>query len=249
MTAAPVGHHCPECVAEGRKETRRIRTSLPRFGSVTTTILALNIGIFVLGAVVDAVTGQPESLLRAGAMVPVLVADGEWWRLLTAMFLHHGPLHLLLNSFALYLFGSLVESSLGRVRFVAVYLVTGFVGNATSYAFGDININSAGASGAIFGLLGAWLAFNLRRRSLALARSNAQSALMLIGINLIFGFVVPRIDWLAHVGGLAAGIAGGYASEGVGRRSARTASQVGGLALIAVVGVALVVWRTSILTG
>jgi membrane associated rhomboid family serine protease len=142
-----------------------------------------------------------------------------------------------------------VESSIGRVRFVAVYLITGFVGSATSYAFGSPVVAAAGASGAIFGLLGAWLAFNLRRRSLSLARSNVQGAMMLIGINLVFGFVVPGIDWLAHVGGLVAGIVAGYAAEGVGRRSSRTASQVIGLALIALAGVALTVWRTSVLTG
>jgi membrane associated rhomboid family serine protease len=249
MTPAPVGHHCPVCVAEGRKETRRIKAAIPRPRSVTTAILAINVGVFVLGMIAGATTGQRGSFLRAGAMVPLLVAQGEWWRLLTAMFLHVSTVHLLLNSLALYMFGALVESSLGRARFVAVYLITGFVGSATSYAFGNPVIAAAGASGAIFGLLGAWLAFNLRRRSLSLARSNVQGALLLIGINLVFGFVVPGIDWLAHVGGLVAGIAAGYAAEGIGRRSSSGLSQVVGLAAVALVGVVLTVWRTSALLG
>ena len=249
MTPAPVGHHCPECVAEGRRASRRIRTGIPRPRSITTAILAVNVGVFLLDLVLGAATGQRGVLLREGAMVPVLVAQGEWWRLVTAMFLHVGMFHLLLNSLALYIFGGLVESAIGTARFVAVYLVTGFLGSAVSFAFGNPFIAAAGASGAIFGLLGAWLAYNLRRRSLSLARSNVQGALMLIGINLVFGFVVPGIDWLAHVGGLGAGIVAGFAAEGIGPRSSRVATGIAGFAVLLFAGVALTSWRAAALGG
>src|SRR3989304_581193 len=114
MTPAPVGHHCPTCVAEGRRTVRRGRTAL----------LAVNAGVFLL----DLLLGG--ALLRAGAMVPVLVAAGEWWRLATAVFLHAGLMHLLLNSIALYIFGNLVEGALGTARFLAIYAVSGFCASA-----------------------------------------------------------------------------------------------------------------------
>jgi membrane associated rhomboid family serine protease len=210
MTPAPVGHHCPTCVAEARRSAPRLRPRLPRPRSVATAIIAVNIAVFVIDAVLRASGGSP-SLLAAGAMIPVLVAQGEWYRLVTAMFLHIGLFHLLLNCFAIYVFGGLVEQALGSARFLAIYLATGFAGSAASFAFGDPARAAVGASGAVFGLLGAWLVFNLRRRSLMLGRANVQWALMLIGINLVFGLIIPRIDWLAHAGGLVAGVAAGFA--------------------------------------
>jgi membrane associated rhomboid family serine protease len=247
MTPAPVGHHCPTCVAEARRSAPRLRPRLPRPRSVATAIIAVNVAVFVIDAVLRASGGSP-SLLAAGAMIPVLVAQGEWYRLVTAMFLHIGLFHLLLNCFAIYVFGGLVEQALGSARFLTIYLVTGFAGSAASFAFGDPARAAAGASGAVFGLLGAWLVFNFRRRSLMLGRANVQWALMLIGINLVFGLVIPRIDWLAHAGGLVAGVAAGFAAEGIGRRTARTASQVAGLVVLVAVSAALVAWRAAALT-
>jgi rhomboid protease GluP len=248
MTPAPVGHHCPTCVAEGRKDSKRIRRPLGRPRSVTTTLLAINLVVFGIDLVLQAL-GRPRELLEAGAMVPFLVAGGEWWRLLTAMFLHITLLHLAFNSLALYVFGQLMESALGSRRMLALYLVTGFAASAASFAFGNAAVAAAGASGAIFGMLGAWLAYNLRRRSLSLARSNIQSALLLIGINLVFGFTVPGIDNVAHIGGLIAGLAAGFVIEGVGRGVTRAASRLGGLAVIVIASIALAAWRASELGG
>jgi rhomboid protease GluP len=132
---------------------------------------------------------------------------------------------------------------------LTLYLVTGFAASAASFAFGNAAVAAAGASGAIFGMLGAWLAYNLRRRSLSLARSNIQSALLLIGINLLFGFTVPGIDNVAHIGGLIAGLAAGMLIEGVGRGAVRAASRVGGLAGIVIGSIALAAWRASQLGG
>ncbi len=243
MTPAPVGHHCPACVAEGRRGGRRSRPIIPRPRSATTAILAVNVVVFGLDLVLGLAAGV--RLLEAGAMVPVLVARGEWWRLLTAMFLHVGLLHLALNSFGLYVFGNLVEQSLGTARMVGLYLVSGFVASAVSFAFGPAGVAAVGASGAVFGMLGAWLAYNLRRRSLSMARANVQWALMLIGINLVFGLSVPGIDNWAHIGGLLAGIVAGLGVEGLGHRGAGALVAV--LTMVALVAgaTALVVWRAS----
>jgi membrane associated rhomboid family serine protease len=247
MTPAPVGHHCPTCVAEARRESPRLRRTFPRPRSAATAVLAVNVAVFVIDAVARA-SGR-GSLLEVGAMIPELVATGQWYRLVTAMFIHVGLLHLAFNSFAIYVFGSLVEQALGSVRFLAVYLITGFAASAVSFAFGDPGRAAVGASGAVFGLLGVWLAYNLRRRSLSLGRANMQWALMLIGINLAFGLIVPQIDWLAHVGGLVAGVAAGLVVEGVGRRALRAATQVAGLALLLLGSAALAAWRAATLAG
>jgi membrane associated rhomboid family serine protease len=247
MTPAPVGHHCPTCVAEGGRAQRRIRRGLPRPRSVTTVILAINVLVFLAEIALGGASS--EVLIRLGAMAPLFVATGEYWRLVTAMFLHVGVIHLLLNSWGLFLFGNLIEGVFGSARFVTIYLVTGFVASAASFAFGGLDRVAAGASGAIFGLLGAWLAYNWRRRELFMAQANVRGALLLIAINLVLGFSVQGIDNTAHVGGLVAGVLAGLAAEGAGTRGVRTATRVAGLTLLLLAGVALTGWRVAALTG
>src|SRR5207245_7902717 len=102
-------------------------------------------------------------LFNLGALFPPAVTFGhQYWRLITAMFLHAGLLHLALNMYALYLFGYLIEDAFGRPQFLAIYFITGFLASAASFAFGPVGEVGVGASGAILGLLGAWLAFNYR---------------------------------------------------------------------------------------
>ena len=248
MMPAPVGHHCPSCVAEGSKEQRRIRRStFRRPRSVTTVILVVNAIVFLVELALGGATG--EVLVRLGAMVPFLVATGEYWRLVTAMFLHVGVIHLLLNSWGLFLFGNLIESAFGSARFLAIYLVTGFFASAASFAFGEVTRVAAGASGAIFGLLGAWLAYNWRRRELFMAQANLRGALLLIAINLVLGFSVQGIDNTAHIGGLVAGVLAGLAAEGAGTRRVRTATRLAGLTLLLLAGVALAGWRVAAIAG
>ncbi|MGH2725217.1 MAG: rhomboid family intramembrane serine protease [Actinomycetota bacterium] len=248
MTAAPVGHHCPACVAEARRETRRVRLLPRRPRSVTAVLLVINLSVFVVEMGLGGAT-DTRVLARMGAMVPILVAQGEYWRLFTAIFLHVGVVHLALNSLGLYIFGNLIENVLGSARFLAIYLVGGLCASATSFAFSGPGTVAAGASGAIFALLGAWLAYNLRRRSLSLARSNIQGALVLIAINLVFGFSVPGIDNLAHLGGLAAGVGAGLAAEGIGRRDLRAVTRIAGFVLLLAVAAALTAWRVTDLQG
>jgi rhomboid protease GluP len=209
------------------------------------------LGIIVVVFLVELLLGGASGrvLIRLGAMVPVLVAFGEYWRLITAMFLHVGLIHLLLNSWGLFLLGNLVEGVFGSARFVAIYFVTGFCASAASFAFGSSNRIAAGASGAIFGLLGAWLAYNWRRRELFLAQANLRGVLILIAINLVLGFSVPGIDNTAHIGGLVAGVLAGLAAEGVGQRGLRTVTRLAGLTLLLLAGVALTAWRVAALTG
>lgn len=261
MTAAPVGYQCPDCVRDARRTApgRRVRVKfiLGRPGSITTLLLIVNIAMFLVetmlggtNALLDGPT--PDKLFQLGAMYPPAIAHAvglpehhQYWRLITAMFLHIGVIHLAFNMYALYLFGYLIENALGWIRFLAVYFVAGFIGSVTSFAFGPINTVGAGASGAIFGLLGAWIAYNYRRRGTALAEANLRWALMLIAINTVIAVGFRSIDWRAHAGGLVAGVVAGWLAEGFGPRQIRPFVQIGGLLALVLIGVALTAWRVS----
>ena len=158
MVPAPVGYQCPECVEMARREFRRGPGRPLRGGVSVTKALLVAIGaMFVL----EVVTGGPRALLEGpsgqrlfelGALQPLAIASGQYWRLFSAMFLHAGILHIGFNAYALYLFGSMIESNLGKTRFALIYFVTGFLASATSYAFGPVGSIAVGASGAIFGI-------------------------------------------------------------------------------------------------
>ena len=150
-------------------------------------------------------TQDPRVLLDMGAKYNPLIVQGEVWRLFTAMFLHIGVLHLLFNLYALNALGPLVEGYFGSVRYLAIYILAGLFGSLASFAFSPVI--SAGASGAIFGLAGAITVYFLRYRENFGARGRAilQNMLVVIGINLVFGFVMPGIDNWGHMGGLVGG--------------------------------------------
>lgn len=261
MTAAPVGYQCPECVKEARgsapRRRVRLRFLLGRPGSITTLLLILNVVMFLvevgLGGIRSLFEGPSiDKLIQLGALVPPFVARTascpehyQYWRLLTAMFLHVGLIHLAFNMYALYLFGYLIENALGHVRFLAIYFVAGFLGSVASFAFGPAVAVEAGASGAIFGLLGAWIAYNYRRRDSPLAEANLRWAMILIVMNALIAFGFRSIDWRAHLGGLVAGMAAGGLVEGFGPRPIRPLIQYGGLAALVLIGVAVTAWRVS----
>ena len=252
MTAAPVGYQCPNCVHEARRvgPRRRVQFVLGKPGWVTTTLLFANIGMFLVELVVGGQRSlfagpNVQKLFDLGALYPPAIAQGhQYWRLITAMFLHAGLLHIALNMYGLYLFGYLIESAFGWRRFLAIYFISGFLASVTSFAFGPIAVG-VGASGAIFGLLGAWVAFNFRRRQTAFASANLRWALMLIGINLFLGFSIAQIDNFAHVGGLVTGAAAGYLVEGFGPPAIRPLLKVGGFVALVLIGVALTAWRVA----
>jgi rhomboid protease GluP len=150
-------------------------------------------------------------LVIFGAMQNQLIAQGEFYRLVTSMFLHIGLIHLLFNSYALFILGQDVERLYGSARFLLIYFLSGLGGSLASFVLGAGGI-SAGASGAIFGLIGTEIAFFYLHRQTFGQRGQAQlrSLLMLAGINLVFGFTIPGINNLAHMGGLLFGLALGW---------------------------------------
>lgn len=251
MIPASVGFQCPECVAEGNKGVRQARTVFGGQvtadpGYVTKALIALNVVAYVGQLVSDEFTVRffDLGLARDPATGDLFgVADGEVYRLLTSAFLHGGIFHLLLNMYALFLFGPQLEGTLGRVRFTALYLVSALGGSALSYAFSPPNQPSLGASGAVFGLLGAYLVVSRR-----LGR-NSTPVLVLLAINFGYGFLVPRIDWRAHLGGLVAGALVALALAYAPRGGSRALVQAAGTVTTLLAVVAIVVWRTVDLRG
>lgn len=171
-----------------------------------TTLLLVAIGIvFVVESLRGGGSTDPRVLLAMGANHPQLIAEGQWWRLVTSMFLHIGILHLLLNGWALYQLGVLFEVWLGSIRLLLTYFVTGIAASLASAFF--TQQLSAGASGAIFGLLGALIAFLTRRRGNLVpgARSLLGQLVLWAVINIVYGFNSHVIDNNAHLGGFVTG--------------------------------------------
>lgn len=177
----------------------RARTAAP----VAFTVLGASVAIHMLTLLAPAV--WQEVFLR-GAQINEAVAAGEWYRLVSAAFLHSeaGLTHILFNMFALYLFGPQIERQAGSVAFAALYLASAVSGGAAFYLLNPGGI-AVGASGAIFGLFGAWLAASVRTRHTPAGRAGLRQLLFLLAINLALPLFVPRIAWEAHLGGLAAG--------------------------------------------
>ncbi|GIE96562.1 rhomboid family intramembrane serine protease [Paractinoplanes rishiriensis] len=226
MHEASVGHQCPECVAEGKKSQRPARTAFGgsragRAGYVTRTLLGINIAVMVLSAIVGgsramAGSGGWFGLMGSGTEVTrwgevlgyapyVLggevhgIAAGEWWRLFTAMFLHYGLLHLLLNSMLLWQLGNYLEEKLGPLRFLVLYLLAGLGGNVAAYVFTAPNQPAAGSSTAIFGLVMAMFVINRR------LKLDISALIPLLVVNLLFTFTIPNISVAGHLGGLVVG--------------------------------------------
>ena len=217
MTPAPVGLRCPEhsgkpqgvrkvTAAAERAATARGRRPHP----VTIALIAANVGVFLaelaLGGTVD---GTGNWIYTHGALfaravyangAPAGVANGEWWRLMSAAFLHYGFIHLGLNMLALYWFGPLLERLVGSLRFLLLYLAAGLAGAAGALWLAPNDI-TVGASGAIFGILGALLVLEQRKMI-----SSGGQILVLIVLNLLLSATLPGISIGGHLGGLVAGI-------------------------------------------
>ena len=243
---ASVGQHCPECVAEARRSAPKVRSAVRAAAPGVTTIIAVNVGVWLVQLLVPGFTER-------FAEFPQAVADGEWWRLLTSMFMHADGgrfflFHILLNCFILYIYGPEVEQLFGTRTFVAMYVTAGFIGNAASYAFGPIMVWSLGASGAVFGVVGILIAYLYKRRNSAALGQYLRGLMLFVGVNLVFGLTVPGINNLAHIGGLVSGLALGVLFD---RRRHRPGLLVEATAILGIVavGVALVVLRTNALGG
>ncbi|TXH41808.1 MAG: rhomboid family intramembrane serine protease [Actinobacteria bacterium] len=247
MTPAPVGFQCPECVRAGSQQSKLtvLRPGTPVGAGAgagkpyaTWTIVGINVAVFVVELLlgVNAVAGQ-------FGMYPVALGlGGEWFRLPASMFLHGSILHLLFNMYVLVVLGPTLERILGHVRFVVLYLVAGVGGAVASYAFSSPMTVSVGASGAIFGLMGALLVAGQR------LRFDIKTILVLVGINLAIGFVVGGIDWRAHLGGLITGAALAAVMVSPAGRP-RKVVEYGGIAAVLLVLVAVTAFRTGQIQG
>jgi membrane associated rhomboid family serine protease len=205
---APVGQLCPD----DAKDRVRVRGLLSQGRPVVTfALLGINTLLLVAAAAQSGngfaglLDPSNAALCRLGALnAPAIAESGQWWRLFTVMVLHAGLIHFLFNSYALYAFGPLLETALGGPRFLALYVGCGFVGAAASFGLHHTAL-SVGASGAIFGLLGALVVFFWRRRHSGGA-APFQNLLLIMALNLFLTFRLASIDSLAHIGGLVAGI-------------------------------------------
>jgi membrane associated rhomboid family serine protease len=244
MTPASVGFQCPDDVRAGNAGARRPRPAprlagaRRRFGPVTVSLVAVNVVVFVITAFSAVSIGQSpldnwrSPVFQEFSQVPVLVdVFGQDWRLLTGAFLHIGITHLLLNMLSLLIFGPELERRLGWWRYLVVYLLSALGGAVTIQLFGDPARPVAGASAAIYGLLGALGVLML------VARQDLRGLLALLAINVVISFL-PGVSLLGHLGGLVAGI---LATGLLVLARRRIALQVGGLAVLAVVLVTLAV--------
>ena len=177
---------------------------------VTYVLLGLILLAFVVDFALTQLAGD-RIVFILGAQWNEAIAQGWYWQLFTSIFLHSGLTHLLFNAYALFILGRDVEAFYGHKWFLAIYLLAGLAGSVAWYALGD-RTPSVGASGAIFGLIGAEAAFYVRNRRLfgQFGRQRLGNLAILIVINLVFGFTVPNINNIAHLGGLVAGFALGY---------------------------------------
>ena len=170
-----------------------------KFPMITYWLIAVNVILYVI----PILFGQYNDLINNYSVWGPAIREGQYYRLLTGIFLHGGILHLLFNCYALYVIGAQVENFLGRIKFLIIYLVAGISGALFSVIFGG-NFASIGASGAIFGLMGALVYFGYHYR-VYLGTVIKSQIIPLIVLNLLLGFCMPGIDNFAHIGGLIGG--------------------------------------------
>jgi membrane associated rhomboid family serine protease len=260
MREASVGFQCPDCVKAGGKTLRPLKAayggrarSVPY---VTYALIAINVimlvattsGSGILNGDVNNAVFRKLALVPHGytytdangaQVVQHGVADGQYYRLLTSTFLHFGIIHLALNMVALYMLGPALEQAFGQLRFAATYLLSGLGGAALSYTFGPEYELAAGASGAVFGLFGAWYVFG-RKRNL-----DVSSITTTIALNLFLSFSLSGIDWRGHVGGLVTGAALSWVIVTAPDSKQRSSYQAAGGVLVALVIAAMVAARTA----
>ena len=261
MVPAPVGYQCPTCVGDARRDYRRgpgrqVAVANAKGVSLTMVTLIVLFAVFVFeivrGGSEMLVNPSGQALFDLGASQGYAIAYGEWWRMVSAIFLHAGVLHLLLNAWGLYLFGTVVErQTYGRVRFVVIFLVSGFIGNVVSFVIGspaspqEVFVPGVGASGAIFGMVGAVFVYAFLRRGTPIGRTYLNWAITIIVLNVVIGQSVGGIDNLAHLGGAVGGALCAVSAELLGRRGRAPALEWLGYAAIVAAGVVLTIQHAS----
>jgi membrane associated rhomboid family serine protease len=237
MTPAAVGIRCPDHAGSRRvvKPPRVVRRTSrgATNGLVTRSLIAANVIIYLITASQGAGINSPGgSLFVKWALFGPAVAQGDWWRLITAAFLHASVIHIGLNMYVLWIIGSPVEEYLGRARFLALYFVSGLAGSAGALVVTPLAV-TVGASGAIFGILGALLIIEWQTTGRL-----AGNAMTWIVINLALSFVISNISIGGHVGGLIGGILVTLAYANWGRGHAAF-GRVGVLGIVGIVAVAV----------
>lgn len=213
MTPTPVGMRCPEC--------SRDRTQVRTIGNVsddptaTYVLIALNVLAFVGSLAGGGAVAQRGggSVIDNGALYAPAIADGEYWRLITSGFLHAGLIHIAFNMYLLYILGTMLEPSIGRARFLALYF-TSLLGGSVGALLLNPDSLTVGASGAVFGLMGGAVVI-MRARGFDPMASGIPA---LIGLNLLITFVFPGISIGGHIGGLAAGVGAAFVLVSLGDR-------------------------------
>jgi membrane associated rhomboid family serine protease len=259
MVFAPVGIRCPDHAGQAQG-AQRVASQVRRAGVagtgalVTKGLIAANVLVFLINLAQGASLSDNDgelffdwALIGRGQLLDgslIGVAEGEWWRLITSAFLHGSIIHLGFNMLLLFWIGAPIEEAIGRARFLILYLVSGLAGAAGALLLTDPQDITVGASGAIFGMLGAALVFE-RQRTFVLGGS----ALSIIVLNLVLTFAVPNISIGGHLGGLVGGALGGLALSRFGRAHAVYGRPgVMGFAALTLVGVASVLlayWRVE----
>ena len=216
MTFGPVGIRCPDHAsttgraAAPKQAARRAAATVSRRGPIVTqALIGINVGIYLLQLLMGAgLSARAGWIYEHGVLVSsaidssgqvVGVAQGDWWRLVTAMFLHYGPLHLGMNMLVLWFIGPPLEDYFGHGRYALVYLVSGLAGSAGALIWSP-NALTVGASGAIWGIMGAALVLEARRTYVF-----GGQAMGLVVLNLAFTFLIPGISIGGHIGGLIGG--------------------------------------------
>lgn len=204
---APVGQRCPTCVrAQGPQRIVSAREVVgrptARATPTTFTIIALTAAIHIVSLVAPDTWSEIVARL---AMWNPAVAAGEWWRMITVVLVHANLTHILFNMLALYNLGPQIERELGGLRLASLYVASAAAGSVFAFLLGGPDDFGVGASGAIFGLFGLWLASAVRRRSTAYGRALLSQLGVVLAINAAIPFLVRNVSWQAHLGGLLAG--------------------------------------------
>jgi membrane associated rhomboid family serine protease len=249
MVFAPVGIRCPDHSGQPQGAQRVSqglrRASFEGTGAIVTkALIAMNVGVYLLElAAGGEINGTGNEIYIQGVLFGPFVAAGDWWRLFTSMFLHYGPIHLAFNMLALWWFGAAIEQVLGRGRYLLLYVVSGLAGAAGALIFSPTS-PTVGASGALFGILGA--AVVLERQG---THVFGGGALGIIAINLVITFAIPGISIGGHLGGLVGGVLGMLALSRLGRTHAvygrPGVAGVIGLLAIGVISIAVAFWRVA----
>ncbi|PAM98460.1 rhomboid family intramembrane serine protease [Streptomyces sp. Alain-F2R5] len=256
MVNASVGFHCPDCAsgrtggngpapAASRPRTLAGGTIAADPHLLTKILIGINVAVFIAVHTLSETFLGDMVLIGQWPPAPYVphegVAEGEWYRLVTTMFTHEEIWHLGFNMLSLWFLGGPLEGALGRARYLTLYLASGLAGSALTYLLASPGQATLGASGAIFGLFGATAAL-VRRLN-----ADMRPVVILLAINLVFTFTWSGIAWQAHIGGLVAGAAIGYAMLHAPRER-RALVQYGTCALVLVAVVGLTLLRTAQLT-